>query len=525
MVKLPLQYKDAFRRGLRSTKEPRNQDRLSQCYNAKPQAEGLLGWTEIPQVVSQDSVDFPFPQVFVGREMILIAYEDSIKEYNALTGEETEFNLFSYTDGTTPATITSNDLWHWVDLGKLFYMTNGISTVFRDNTNYDYENPSVVKVCSDVVFGTLCAWRGRMIAGGIKPRHAWRPAWKTLLEGYRENERLLDELKAMSYDLDESWVIHSTVGTSDLIRWLMYPDEATSGEVVVGGVSIDAYLDGRSPLQHALLRNELGFYKMPFPGKVLRVMPHMLGYVVYCEEGIALMEHEASISNFGMKILSEEVGIMSRGAVGGSEKRHCFVDTTGTLCMINSKGELNSLGYDEFFKPMKRTDIVVDFKDDPEDPEFYISNADRGFTLTTQGLGEQFQSITSVGMFYGEVGCVSKNHKNKGMLVETSDYEGGIRSQKVVSVARVSSNRTSGVHVRTRLGYSSKTGSILTRPRMLNPHGNVVLGDTAVDCNIIISSDEPQGLLVEQMDVEIANIDKRFVRGAYGQEADQRADS
>ena len=537
MRKRSVQYKDAFQRGLRSTKDPRNQDRLARCYNGKPRPEGLRGWQEIPQVVTQANVNFPFPQLFVGKELMLCAYENELRRFNPATGDAALFLTFDADTGLVPTAITPGDFWQFVDLGRVFMLTNGNSTVFVDNKGFDYHSPSVVKVSNDVVLGTMCAWRGRIFSAGFRPTLVWKELWETALGSYETGDRIPDALRSMSYTIDERFVMWSSVGTSDLsFRWLMYPHEAFLGLFSdIDGVDVDPYSavedessTSKSPMDEMMLRNEFGMMQMPFQGVIHAVKPHALGVMVYGSEGIALLRHSsaAGFSTFGLEVISREVGIPYRSSVEGSDTtEHCFVDTTGVLHLLDKSAKLIPLGYQEFFNPMLFSQIVVTSNSNPKDPEFYICSKERGFCLTTQGLGEQFQRITSVGTFGGGLGCVSSNANDRGGHLEISDYNGGLTGMKQISEMRISANKESGILGSSFLTYKTGSPAIKTPARLFNPEGNLVLLDTGVDMRIALDFQSTEDLLVEQLNIEVAFLDKRFTRGVFVQEADQQASS
>ena len=524
MRKRPVKYVEAFTRGLRSSPDPKNQDRLARCYNAKPQVEGLRGWNEIPQIVEQGSVDFPFPQVFVGREQTLLVYEDTVNIFHPASGFQGRLLTYDADNPLVSMGIISGGSWHFVDLGKLFILSNGNCLVFRDNTNFDYNNLPTVKTTSTVVLSAICEWRGRIFSGGFRPNLHWKAAWEDVLEGYRGNERVPDVLRNMSYDLKENFVLWSTVGTSDLsFRWLVYPSEGLQGidsasVTDIEGVAIDTYSGGKSPLQEAALRNEFGMMQMPFQGPPLAIVPHAQGVVVYGTEGIVLLRHEASVSTFGKVVLSREVGIAGRGAVAGNESTHCFIDSKGCLCLLNSEAKITALGYEEFFGPLLSQEIIVSLQDDIKEPEFYICTKDEGFCLTTTGLGQQYQKITSVGTFGGSVAVVSLNDRNRGMQLEISDFDGNVQGLKQASVLRLKTNKSSGLLGSSVVSYNNDRMEVTTPARAFNPEGNLVLKDTGTSLRLAISSDDPTDILIERLDAEYATLDKTFTRGPNAEE-------
>ena len=521
MTKRPAQFKDAFKRGLRQNPDPKNQDRLARSYNAKPSPVGLMGWTEIPQVVGQSSVDFPFPQLLMGREKLILAYDDNLSYYDPQTGIETALSLIdAYT--LNASTISSGGVWHLCDFGRMFIATNGTSLVFRDNSDFLYQDTNIAKVTQDVQMNSIASWRGRVMSGGLTLN--WKAGWQTIFEAFRNNDRMPDALRSMPYAIDEGYVLWSTVGTADFsFRWLLYPAEATSGLFAqIDGQSIDGYSGDKTPLQEALLRAELGMRKMPFKGAVLCVKPHALGFVVYCENGIALLKHEQSpFSTFGLRELSS-VGIAGRGTVGGTEDRQLYVDATGKLNLLDSTGKITSLDYQEFFQPLLSETIVVSYHHDDLKPEFYISTATKNFVLTVSGLGESFQLITSTGKLNGSQVVVAKHLPERRLLVEISEYDGGLAAGlKQVQVCRVSANRPDGLLGYSQVSYGQGRAFSQTRPRLFSPEGFLRLGDTSSVSRLCIEADEPADLLIQQLDTEVDFISKQIVRSPYGQEVDQ----
>ncbi len=498
MVKRPLQFKDAMLKGLRSVPKPRNQNRLARAYNLKPTREGLKGWAEIPQLFEQARVSFPFPQLYVGREYIYILDATQISTYDPATGIETVLDN----------TITEGGSWHFVDHGVFFKATNGVNVVYRENSNFDYSNPGAVIVVDKPVIGTICEHRGRIISGGFVSNSVWSNTWAALFRSYRGRDEVPAIIQNMSYTLNKKFALWSNIGVSDMsFRWLIDPS--------------DAFANGGLKLFHALSRNEWGMMEMPVSQGVLVVKEHELGFIVYGDDGVFLMKHHSiTPSTYGRTKISS-TGIAGRGAVAGDVNTHVYVNARGALCIIDKTGNVSSLGFEEFFKPLLTEDIEVTFYDDPDEPEFYISTRAHGYCLTTQGLGEQFQAITSVGSYGGPRFCISRNLSNKGAVLETSEYDGGVQANKTVRTMRVSTNQRDLVTGGSILGYDSGDPSIYTPLRLLNPQGNVMLGDTGTNFRFVVRTPTRDGLVIEQIDLEIEFLQKTFVRSAYGQEAQQ----
>jgi len=465
--------------------------------------------------------------MFSGREQTLLLYETSMSKLNTTTGVEIPITVIdAQTSGGS--TIAAGGVWHFVDLGKMFMATNGTTILFRDNSDFDYSDLSAlatdVKVSNEIQFNTICEWRGRVFTGGFAPSSTWKAEWQTILEGYREDDRVPDILRNMPYLLDENFVLWSTVGTSDFsFRWLIFPDEALQGLMTtIDGVSYAGYTGDTNPLQDALLQAGLGMMRMPFKGQVLCIKPHAQGVIVYGSDGIALLKHETSpFSTFGLHVLSE-TGIPSRGAVGGDENSQCFVNTRGELCLLDGAAKIVSLDYREFFQPMLDETIVVTYHDDPLLPEFYICSETQGYVLTSSGLGQMGQLITSTGQYQGTQAVVSENLLEQSMMLETSEYDGGLTGgMKQLQTVRVASNASDDLFGSSKLAYKQDQTFIQTRQRLISPDGFLVLHDSAPTVRLCLSTPNPSGLLIQQVDMESDFIGRQFVRSAYGQEANQ----
>ncbi|MEM4345848.1 MAG: hypothetical protein QXI02_03020 [Candidatus Caldarchaeum sp.] len=460
-----VRYKEAFLNGLRAFAGEPNQDRLARCYNAYPRADGLYGWSEIPQVVEQHEVDFPFPQMFVTKDRLFLFFRDGARQYIPGSGWESFVFRDVYTGQISFPYGT--DVWHFVDLTPAFIATNGSVVLFRQMLK---DGPQYALATSPN-FNTLCHWRGRVFSGGVSGG-------------------------------DLNTVYWSSVGEADFsFRWFLFPEEKER-EV------------------YKVERGEFGAMRMPFSGEVLVLKPHRLGVVAYGQNGIALLFHSREpVSTFGLREL-EHFGIPSRGAVAGSEDVHVFVSSSGDLMMLDGDARIKSLGYREFFEPMLTETLVVSYLPDPVEPKFFISSEKRSFVFTPSGLGEIFQCVTSAGFLSGEARVVSKNLPDRGMLVELSEFGGQFEEVglKQVDALRLVGRTTYNLFGFSKVRYESLDPLIETRPRQFSPTGFLRLGDTGTTFRICIGAQDPRGVRLHTLDVEFLFLSKQLVRGAFGPE-------
>jgi len=141
-------------RGLRPSKRsPRNNKFLVRCI-------GAVGIDKVLQVIDDlenDRIDttvitdaFPYPQIFVLTNMIIVCGATDIYEYDlgVLT--------------IKLAGVTTGQLWSVVDYFNFVYMSNGVVSVLRDPMSGVYALTSAQPVA-----GAMCDFNGQVVIGGL----------------------------------------------------------------------------------------------------------------------------------------------------------------------------------------------------------------------------------------------------------------------------------------------------------------------------------------------------------------------
>lgn len=141
-------------RGLRSSKRsPRNTKFLVECV-------GAVGMDKVLQVIDDletDRIDttviadaFPYPQIFVLTNMIIVCSATVIYEYEsgALVSKL--------------AALTTGQLWSLVDYFNFVYMSNGVVSVLRDPMSGVYALTAVQPIA-----GAICDFNGQIVIGGL----------------------------------------------------------------------------------------------------------------------------------------------------------------------------------------------------------------------------------------------------------------------------------------------------------------------------------------------------------------------
>lgn len=170
MEPFSLTIKEELGKGLSPNNNPRNRPYLVEAIGAIPY-EGVL--QAIDQFTRIDSsslgtLTFPYPQLFVTSNFILVCTDTTIYEYATEmvwdTGSMTwdagdmawDLNVFT----TKLSGLPTGHTWDLVDFKSFIYMTNGACAVVRDPDTGLYSQSSTLPFG-----GTLCNYNGQLLIG------------------------------------------------------------------------------------------------------------------------------------------------------------------------------------------------------------------------------------------------------------------------------------------------------------------------------------------------------------------------
>jgi len=140
--------------GLRSEAiEPVNEQRLVELKNLRPHSFGLR---PVEAVTNPFAAVFawPFPQMFLLRELRLMALETAIYECDA---------AWSPTEALSG--LVAGGVWQVADFGDYLLMTNGSQVVSRNGATGVWDNDATSSSIPEMK--TLCNFRGQIIGGNI----------------------------------------------------------------------------------------------------------------------------------------------------------------------------------------------------------------------------------------------------------------------------------------------------------------------------------------------------------------------
>lgn len=435
----------------------------------------------IDNVVLRD-VAWPWPQIFKGKEATLECARGSVFVVDETDWSVAKISTYdSEAMGTTKG-ITTGGVWHFADMGTAWLLFNGACVVLRTNLHnvQGLSYPDEYFVYDGATIATGCYFRGRIVYGGFGSGTT-HPVWGSLAENY---------------------VMWTQIGGGEVF-WPFFPN-LPDDELE------DFYIK----------RNEWAAMAMPWQGQVLCVKALDRAVMVYGENGVSVLVPGGPQYQFGLKHIMS-IGIQGRGAVGGDEQRHVFVDKLGEIWSIDANLKLTRHGYKELFEDKLSETIVISH--DQRKNVFYICSDTVGYVLTEDGLGQLANLPSSliysrltptgdeqlVGAFYNYVA-------NSTFELTLDTFDMNLAALKTLQTIMVSAQEITGLEVGVDYRYNGSDTFSSGDWLVANEEGWVMPQITARDFRIKL-----KGTLVgESSRIDYLNLgwklsDKRGVRFAY----------
>lgn len=446
---------DKLNVGLRADdSQPINSNGLTELYNLKPGPLGLTAYEALTDRRGTLTFSWPYPVIFAGTNLIFILTSTTLYTMNS-----------SWTQ-TSQITTTAGYLWDFLDLGTYIIFTNGTKMIIREPIGGTY---SAINSSSTMPrFSTGCVFNGQLICGNIK----------TTWHGCGTNS-----------------VIWSSIGTNDF----------TPGSDNVKGSA-----------------NEAGFRtQMHWNGEVYKVRQLGNAIVVYGDNGIGALF--PSNEYFGYREL-KNFGLASRNAVAGDKNKHLFVASDGTLFMVTYKvsaygstyEEITEFGYSEFISTLTAAKIVVSY--DPKNDEFYISDGVKCYLLTTNGLCQIFQLVTSVYRNSSALNGVAYATSDTEARLTTDRYDFQERGVKTVMGLEAGVYHPSGSGTYFgygRIDYKFNKSSAFTTGNsiLMNPSGVITQPTGGEEFKFGCKFTNYVNVKLDYLKVDVKMTDRRFMRG------------
>ena len=370
MRELELSISEMLKNGLRPEKVPTGAQILTECLGFRCGKLWLEGYDQLSNPLILDiPITWPFPVFIADEKYNILVVRDSILAEDRVYEVSKDHDTIMLLHHLDFIAYSQGSRMELADFGEYALMVNGKVTIYRETITDTWV--LALAQAKIPLMETICNFKGQAVGGGVTS------AW---------------------YDCDEHHIIWSKIGELDFI-----PDE----------------------------KNTSGFRRDPWGGIVQHVKRLGDLVIVYGSEGLtAMIPVREPASTFGFKEMYE-IGIVNKGAVGGSILRHLFVNSNYELCEVTDKG-VNILGYQEYISRLAGKDIIVSYNQSTKD--FYISNGAITFLYSPQGLTEVSQHPSSVWYSENSQHMIPDVDDERDPYLITESIDFGLRGSKTIFV-------------------------------------------------------------------------------------------
>ena len=555
MREFPLELDPVLQTGLRRFEYPsRRTPMMFDLYNMKPTSAGIVPYEPLQNPFNQETLylyglvfDWPFPQLFIGSRVVLLASSDKI--YAADPRQWDQLIPLTLYDADSPDDETTiqqgSGAWQFVDFGYTWFLTNGSDTVFTTGREEMFGGSQKVYVKHDMSIEAGCAHKGRMFLGGFNYNNFWNSTWQTFWNtwlskafdsGITFSKQKAEGSKLMP--VDGNWIWWSSIGGGDILLWLL-PTLLSAGlhGTDQSAIYSDTYDTDNPVFMEYLRKNEWSFSQLPVQGSVRTIKPLGDFIVCYTDSGVIALkpqqtEYAATMAHIPVPKM-ETIGIAHKGAVGGDLNFHLMLDGSGGLWLLDRNLQANYLGYREFFSVLLPGPVSISHSQDPRDTamlesgevnfgEFYLSTDKKSYVLNSKGLYETKQRVTSAHYFQGNtIGFVSQ--------MDSEDFEGhvgidlidfqtiGLKTitgiQLRVTETREIEKQAAGLQVAIDYKTAKHSAWKTTAYKPVNREGYVALRVTGVDFRVRVKVDKFRKVAIGGLQALVQFGDGRFRRG------------
>jgi len=417
-----ISLREALVNGLRNdSRVQRNAPCCSGYYGMKPLPFGARvasvptqRWTLAELTAEGMPYSWPFPQVFYGRSACLALGETYLKTVDVGTWAASAVSLYNPLTGAADTVGAGGGVWHFADMGDTYYLFNGATVLFKSG----WIDATKTYVWDTSTIATGCNFRHRLLLGGFSGT-LFSATWTALMDALVAYG--LGDFEFSFGQPQSNWVWWSSVTGGDHLFW-MVPDIAQNGLEDADIRALSPYGATKPYFMEVAKRAVSAFVEMPWRGDVLCLKALRNAVVVYGSGGVTALVPLTigDVPTFGIRELLP-VGVHSRGAVGGDERHHIFVDVTGMMWRLDEQLQLQRLGYQEYGAVLTG-DVVIQY--DAVNREFYLGDGTYSYVLTESGLAEFGAALTSVFYHSGTLYSVSSRFEADVECVSNGTFTG-----------------------------------------------------------------------------------------------------
>jgi len=491
-----------------------NKPLLERCMNMRPYDSGLI---QQPIVINPFGAtptvetDWPFPQLFRGSSVSLLAAETAVYTVDE-TGDpwdETQITTYDIEDPEKEKAITAGGTWHFADFFDTWMLFNGSCTVIASNLLGMRGESNKVLVADAPAINAGCSFKGRAVYGGFSDGF-FTEDWQSIFERY--SNAISQDLQ-LSLSLSSNFIVWTAAGGGDLV-WPMIPFSALNSYFPDSEYSV------QNPFYiEYLLRGDAGFLPIPLQGTILAIKPLGNGIAVYSENGVSILGYMIDpVPTFGI-LRTMGVEILGRGSIAGDENGHLFMDRAGNLWKLLADGHLSRLGYKNQFSAMLAEDVLISKSD--EEGLFYISSGTDSFILSSKGLSRSSQRLTSV--YYHDGGNIGidvplVDSEENSFLVTTCPFDMRSGAIKTIQTVRIFAVGLTSVQIQVSYSYDGLNWATTTW-RDVNTEGVATIFISGLQFKISIKGITSTDAVLDDIQVSWKATDKRTVRSGHANPA------
>jgi len=444
--------------------------------NAEVLDDGISDYRYLTQLDPDLYIDFPYPQLFIGKGITLLCGRTAIYTIDS-GGAINPLSVYQLANPSTAFTITQGEYWSMIDFNAGWLLTNGAVVIWVSGIDVLEGKTSKAYGQNAIKFLAGAEFNGRALLGGFTSSSAFKDSWKEL---FTTNNK--DGL-ARSLTMPENMLWWSTIGGDDIFWWMM-------PQLYTRGILNDkrAHTNDKPLIFDYLERNECGYMQMSWQGSIKAIRPLGKGCLVAGTGGISFVYPVADGLSFGETVVTP-VGISHAGAINGNRQKQMFVGNDGHLYAINSSLELQNLGYEEFLTDWKNYPLSINY--DSSYDRFFLCNGDIQYVYN-KGLSEVGQLVTGLGNVNGTLKAVATDFTTltAGQLLylETNPIDMGYRNLKTIQSVQFNTVLSSTEDFYVAIKYRTRKSSTWksTDFRVVNAEGIVHIPTTGLEFKICI---------------------------------------
>jgi hypothetical protein len=465
---------------------------LELCRNLRPWSGGLAPYEPIRPAFDNDTLaeagivaDWPFPQLFRGREVTLLATRDAV--YLVLEASWTLVLL----ETATP--ITAGGIWHFADFGSAWLLSNGACLVYQRADTFDV-------LVANVAIGAMCAHDSRLFIGGFDFLESGDSDWQDTVDGWITKAPTGFDTTLGGPPNIVWW---SNVGTLALFWWLLDLTTATTGD-------LSTHNTAHPLVRELMLRRDWGFAPVTFQGGAQELRSFGNAVIAFGPDGATAFAPRTDPVTCAITQWPSG-GIAHRGALAATDGRLLWLDPSKSLWSASGGSAPARLDYSEFGTTLGANVLGAA---DLEQGTLFLSDGSNSLMLTEGGLAFAPECPTSLIHVEGELRGIVYDVPEAGQMLEvvTNAHDMGSPGMKTVETLVVTGGLPEGATATVDFRDSPLESWTRDTRRELNDEGVVDnIHCTAQEFRVVIESNDWQGASIDGIEVQWIQQDQRFV--------------